>query len=640
MRKNNEIHWVKAMAVTAAMILLIISVSYSVIMWINHREEENSFERLDEEAGEIASYMEERAERNREKLELIARVASQYDDLSSQSLWSFLDAYAGTDMMSKLELLLPGDIVLTEGGKRVNAEGVLSFEKEAALGAHITNRETDLTDGSYIVRNYVPVCRNGETVAMLYGVIQLGNLPKELAESPFGGKAAIYIIDGESGDFLLDTWHSAEGGNIWALGERKMAPGYDHEQLKQGLIDGKNGYVVFVSQTVGEYLYFYYEPIQINNWRIALSVPESVTFEKANEVKNVLNIILVFESIAFILYFLWMLRYVRTETSEKQHKLDTINYMYDVEKLLFNAHEKKENVTAALSKIAQILQAERVGLWIVGKSQDDTVFLWKREENAKDQEKAVQKDNTYALLEYFEMGNRAFEADDAEMLRKILPDQEHHMIHNIAAVPIETLDGGICGILASCNMKGKKADASLLESVKFSFGMFCHNLTSFTEAKEQGEKDRLTGLYNRNRYEADLPRIKTRYRKSLACVYLDVNGLHELNNAKGHSAGDTMLKTVAMEIRKQFGADLTYRIGGDEFLVFVPDAPEAETDRKLRKLAETLEKEDYHISAGVQWEEEISSIASLIKAAEKKMYAAKKAYYDQEVHDRRKKMRL
>ena len=640
MRKSNEIHWVKAMAVTAAMILLIISVSYSVIMWINHREEENSFERLDEEAGEIASYMEERAERNREKLELIARVASQYDDLSSQSLWSFLDAYAGTDMMSKLELLLPGDIVLTEGGKRVNAEGVLSFEKEAALGANITNRETDLTDGSYIVRNYVPVCRNGETVAMLYGVIQLGNLPKELAESPFGGKAAIYIIDGESGDFLLDTWHSAEGGNIWALGERKMAPGYDHEQLKQGLIDGKNGYVVFVSQTVGEYLYFYYEPIQINNWRIALSVPESVTFEKANEVKNVLNIILVFESIAFILYFLWMLRYVRTETSEKQHKLDTINYMYDVEKLLFNAHEKKENVTAALSKIAQILQAERVGLWIVGKSQDDTVFLWKREENAKDQEKAVQKDNIYALLEYFEMGNRAFEADDAEMLRKILPDQEHRMIHNIAAVPIETLDGGICGILASCNMKGKKADASLLESVKFSFGMFCHNLTSFTEAKEQGEKDRLTGLYNRNRYEADLPRIKTRYRKSLACVYLDVNGLHELNNAKGHSAGDTMLKTVAMEIRKQFGADLTYRIGGDEFLVFVPDAPEAETDRKLRKLAETLEKEDYHISAGVQWEEEISSIASLIKAAEKKMYAAKKAYYDQEVHDRRKKMRL
>lgn len=121
-----------------------------------------------------------------------------------------------------------------------------------------------------------------------------------------------------------------------------MAPGYDHEQLKQGLIDGKNGYVVFVSQTVGEYLYFYYEPIQINNWRIALSVPESVTFEKANEVKNVLNIILVFESIVFILYFLWMLRYVRTETSEKQHKLDTINYMYDVEKLLFNAHEKKK----------------------------------------------------------------------------------------------------------------------------------------------------------------------------------------------------------------------------------------------------------------------------------------------------------
>ena len=640
MVKSNEVHWVKAMAVTAGMILLIIAVSYSVIRWINHREEESSFERLEEEAGEVAGYLEEYTERSREKLELIARVVSKYDDLSSQKLWAFLDAYAGVDMMSKLELLLPGDLVLTEGGKAVDAKGRLSFEKEAALGAHITDRETDLLDGSYIVRNYMPVRRDGEIVAMLYGVVQLKDLPEELPEPPFGGKAAIYVIEGKSGDFLLDTWHSAEGRNIWDLGEREMALGYDHEQLKQGLIDGKNGYVEFVSQSVGEYLYFYYEPIQVNDWRIALSVPESVAFEKANEVKRVLNIILIFESIAFIFYFLWMLRYVRKETSEKQRKLDTINYMYDVEKLLFNAHENKENVTAALGKIAEILQAERVGLWIVGKSREDTAFLWKREEKARDQEEAVQKDNIYALLEYFKKGNRTFEADNAEMLRKKLPDHEHHMIYNIAAVPIEDLDGSTCGILVSCNMKGKKADASLLESVKFSFGMFCRNLTSFTAVKEQGEKDMLTGLYNRNRYESDLLKIQTRDNKSFACIYLDVNGLHELNNMKGHSAGDAMLKAVAMEIKKQFGAEFTYRMGGDEFLVFVPDRPEKEINDKLRKLAETLEKEDYHISAGVQWEENPSSLASLIKAAEKKMYAEKKAYYNQEAHDRRKKMRI
>ena len=43
-----------------------------------------------------------------------------------------------------------------------------------------------------------------------------------------------------------------------------MAPGYDHEHLKQGLIDGESAYVVFVSQTTGEYLYFYYTPLSVN----------------------------------------------------------------------------------------------------------------------------------------------------------------------------------------------------------------------------------------------------------------------------------------------------------------------------------------------------------------------------------------
>ena len=204
----------------------------------------------------------------------------------------------------------------------------------------------------------------------------------------------------------------------------------------------------------------------------------------------------------------------------------------------------------------------------------------------------------------------------------------------------EDLYGSICGILVSCNMKGGKADVSLLESVKFSFGMFCHNLTSFTIAKERGEMDMLTGLYNRNRYESDLSVIGKRYQSSIACVYMDVNGLHELNNTNGHSAGDTMLKTVAEQIRNSFGTESAYRIGGDEFIIFVLDKPEEEVDRLCRQLARTLEEENYHISVGVQWEKNISSLSALIKAAEKKMYAAKKMYYAQEANDRRKEMRV
>ena len=220
-------------------------------------------------------------------------------------------------MMTDLELPLPDNTVVSPNPQGT-PDGTLSFEKEAALGAHITDREPDISgNDSYILRHYVPVIQNGETTAMLYGVINLDGLPDELMSNPYGGEAAVYIIDGNTGDFLVDTWHE-QPGNIWDLGERPMAAGYDHNLLKQGLIDGKTGYVVFVSQTTGEYLYFYYKPLTINSWRIALSVPEDLVFADANIIRNILNIFLALEAVCFLLYFFWMLRYVamkRTKSS-------------------------------------------------------------------------------------------------------------------------------------------------------------------------------------------------------------------------------------------------------------------------------------------------------------------------------------
>ncbi len=117
---------------------------------------------------------------------------------------------------------------------------------------------------------------------------------------PYSGKEAMYIIAGNMGDFLVDTWHSEEGGNMWEMGEREMASGYDPEQMKQGVIEGESRYVVFVSKTAGEYLYFYYEPMEINEWKIAVSVPESVVFESADAIERILNIFLVFEMFNYI----------------------------------------------------------------------------------------------------------------------------------------------------------------------------------------------------------------------------------------------------------------------------------------------------------------------------------------------------
>ena len=635
-KKKKGIHWQKSMAMTLVLILVVAAASFIITREINNTEEQRSFERLYEEAAQIAMDIKGYADNDEKQLERLAMLVKRYEDLASQELWEVLDSYSRIGMISRIEILLPDNTVLTKGGEAIDAGEELSFAREAALGAHITDRERDLTDGEYIVRHYMPVEKEGETIAMLCGIIELGTLPEELKAEPYGGEAAVYIIDGNTGDFLVDTWHD-EPGNIWTLGEREMAPGYDHETLKQGMIDGRTGYVVFVSETIDRYLYFCYEPIEINEWRIALSVPEDVVFENAEIIRNILNIFLAFEAICFILYFIWMLHYVKSETSEKQRQLDSLNYIYDVEKLLFNAHEKQENITGALEKTAHITSAERIGLWMIGQPAERITFGWKKGEGAW--EDFLSPEMVAFLLDYFRGGQGQFEAFEGKMSRMRAEYGLDEELRSLIAVPIEDMEGSVCGILAGCNLSNKKIKPGVfLKSVSFSFSMFLHNMNSYMAIKARGERDVLSGLYNRNRYEADLSKYISQYKKSLACIYIDVNGLHELNNEKGHEAGDEMLKTVAGEIRKRFGTEYTYRIGGDEFLAFAVGLKESTLERLKKEMTEELKKKNFYISVGIQWEKEVSSLDALIKKAEKKMYLEKKKFYQDDKNDRRERI--
>lgn len=635
-KKTDKTRWGKSLVVTGAMILLLMAASVAAINEINSIEEEKSIQRLYEETDHLANMIEKNAQSDRVALKVLAGIVAEYDDLHSKELWELLDSYSGVGLMSEIELLLPNDTVLRRNGKVIDAKGVLSFRDEAAKGEHISNRETDIEDPEkYITRQCMPIIKNGQTVAMLNGIIDLGNLPDDVSLDPYSGKGALYIIDGNTGDFLVDTWHPGEGGNIWELGERKMADGFDHEQLKEGVTEGDSAYVIFVSQTIGEHLYFYYEPMEINEWRIAVSVPESVVFESANQIKTALNRFLLFEILCLLVYFLWMMYRVRRSTELKQRQLEMLQDIYDVEKLLFNAHEKRENIWAALQKVGDIISAERAGIWTTGTGQGHISFFWERKNDVK---RGGNEDYFYRLYQYFREGHREFEADDEESLEEMLPGYAAKGIHNIVAVPIEDMQGNICGILAGCNMRKPAQEGTpgvLLKNMVFSFGMFCHNLSGYNHIRKQRDRDILTGLYNRTRYERDIARMSREGAGPLACVYIDVNGLHEMNNTEGHYKGDEMLRTVAREMKKQFGKEKIYRIGGDEFVIFVPGAEKEEVLTASEELTRALQENDYHISVGVQYENDVSSLEELIKSAEKKMYEAKKKYYEDGANDRR-----
>ena len=148
------------------------------------------------------------------------------------------------------------------------------------------------------------------------------------------------------------------------------------------------------------------------------------------------------------------------------------------------------------------------------------------------------------------------------------------------------------------------------------------------------ETDQLTGLNNRNCYEMRLYTYPLIYKRSICCIYIDVNGLHELNNTKGHKAGDEMLQYIADAVKKQFGRKDTYRIGGDEYVAFAIDLPVREIQERIDEMSMQITSQGYHAAVGYEYHDSPKvDINNLIVLAESKMYREKSEYYKQ--HDRR-----
>ena len=151
------------------------------------------------------------------------------------------------------------------------------------------------------------------------------------------------------------------------------------------------------------------------------------------------------------------------------------------------------------------------------------------------------------------------------------------------------------------------------------------------------QTDLLTGIKNRNHYENRLEEYPKMVTSNLICVYADVNGLHEMNNKEGHQAGDRMLREVAGILQEKFGPDHTYRIGGDEFVVFRIDGKPENISSEIEEIKEKLDKQGYHVAFGssvYQVSEGKLEMYELVKSAENKMFAAKKEFYSESENDR------
>lgn len=114
--------------------------------------------------------------------------------------------------------------------------------------------------------------------------------------------------------------------------------------------------------------------------------------------------------------------------------------------------------------------------------------------------------------------------------------------------------------------------------------------------------DPLTGLHNRRFAVPQLARIAAAARRegtSFAVMVADLDHFKQVNDRHGHAAGDAVLTEVAQRLRAGLGPDaLAARIGGEEFLLVLPDTPRHVAEAAARRLCAAVADRPFSLPDG------------------------------------------
>jgi diguanylate cyclase (GGDEF)-like protein len=171
------------------------------------------------------------------------------------------------------------------------------------------------------------------------------------------------------------------------------------------------------------------------------------------------------------------------------------------------------------------------------------------------------------------------------------------------------------------NVKGRLKNLKLIESKKIQF------------IAKTSLKDQLTSLYNRktfeNRLESEVKRAR-RYRRNLSLLLIDIDHFKNINDTRGHQAGDVVLMGIGRIILENLReSDSAYRYGGEEFAIVLVESNKknaAKYAERLRSLIQRTAFEEISVTISVgcsQLKNRKDTPQSFVKRVDDALYKAK-----------------
>ncbi len=321
------------------------------------------------------------------------------------------------------------------------------------------------------------------------------------------------------------------------------------------------------------------------------------------------------------------------EKQALKNMLDAEQMLMECVRVLYREHDLNQSIPAVLEHLGRFLNADRAYLFLERQNRLYNDYEWCA------QGVAPQKELLQELpLSAIDSWRSAFDRqecaifEDVETLRADYPDTyellQKQSIHSLVAAPLEQ-DGRLRGCIGVDNPPPERIRslAPLLQTLCYFVSITFSRTENELQLSQLSYYDTLTSFYNRNRYIEDSEAL-ARSGGSVGIVYLDVNGLKDINDQHGHAIGDRVIVECARKMREVFQNADYYRIGGDEFVVICPGIERDAFERRVAELRGRFQANSLCKAAiGAQWDTQFSDLQQIIAKADQKMYEDKKDFY-------------
>lgn len=291
----------------------------------------------------------------------------------------------------------------------------------------------------------------------------------------------------------------------------------------------------------------------------------------------------------------------------------------------------------AFERMGRFFKADRVYIIEVyenGRMKNTTEWCAEGVESEIDELQDVPIECIERWLPHFERRDCVI-IEDIEGLRSVSPAEygilKPQGISCLVVAPI--FDGDdLCGYIGVDNPEIERLDlsASFFKTVGMFLSMEVEQGKIREKLRRMSFEDSLTGVWNRNRFIEDIQQIDDEGpRDRFGVMYIDLNGLKDVNDREGHAVGDRSLVEAADILTQTFKRSSVYRLGGDEFLVLSLDKNKDTFERRVEEASRKLSARACPSAIGTHYAVEACTIDEAVKLADGRMYQDKRMFYSE-----------